>query len=66
MKLGDILTIPLTKVNWYYTTWVFTCIITLIPGLILWIVTLGGFRYFNVMTKFCAYLVDKDLHSNGN
>ena len=65
MKLNDIITIPLTKMNWYMATWIVLSIVTVIPGVLLWLITLGGFRYFNIMNKVLITLVEKDLRNNG-
>ena len=61
MQIGDVLAWPLTKVNWYFTTWTTVVLLTVIPGTLLCLLTLGGFRYFNLMGKLCDYLTDRDI-----
>lgn len=64
MKLKDIIDIPLRNLNIYFSSWVIIVFISIVPGTLLWLVTLGGFRYFNIMSKLCKYLVDKDFAEN--
>jgi len=61
IKSSDVFAIPLTKVNWYFVLWMIAVILTMLPGTLLCIITLGGFRYYHLMGKLCSYLVDKQL-----
>lgn len=65
MKYSDIFTIPGSKINWYFTLWMMHILITLVPGTVLWLITLGGFRYYHLTNKLYLYLVGKSIAKHG-
>jgi len=66
MKLSDVFAIPLSNLKYSYMDLYITIeFLTIVPGGLLWLVTFGGFRYFNLMDKLYSYLVKKDLDKNG-
>ncbi len=61
IKRKDIIDIPLSNVDWFFLAWIVYVLITIVPGTLLWIFTLGAFRYFNLSQKLCEYLVNQEL-----
>lgn len=64
MQINDFITVPLTKINIWFTCWFMFVVLTIIPGSILWLITLGGFRYFHLSSLLCTFLVEKDINAS--
>jgi len=66
VKINDILKVPLTDLKFPWGIWWgLTTILSLPFGIILWTVTLGGFRYFHLMKKWLDFCVESKLKREG-
>ncbi len=61
LKFRDVFDWPMRYLNPYISLWAIWGIVTFVPGFILWALSLGSFRYFNITSKVCDYLVNKDI-----
>jgi hypothetical protein len=68
MQFNDFAKIPFTKINInlpWMLIWLLPTMTTLIPGTLLWAITLGGFRYWHLLNMFLNWTVDKKLEEDG-
>ncbi len=61
MQIKDVIGFPLQHLDPYPTLWLLYIIFTIIPGTLLWMTSLGVFRYWNVTGKVCSYLANKSI-----
>lgn len=61
MKFSDFFGWPLRYLDRYCIIFVFTGLITCFPGALLWVFTLGSFRYLHLMDKWGDYLIERSL-----
>lgn len=61
LTISDFVQIPRVKPLPYDVLWVLYLIITCVPGALLWLCTLGAFRYFHLTDMVMNYLIEKDL-----
>jgi len=68
MKSSDFFTYPLKDSYKYrfFLAFMTLVFLTMVPGFCLWLITLGGFRYFHLLDKIGGKLVDLDINQGRN
>ena len=60
MKFTDVFNWP-WKFEHGEGSFTIAAVVSVIPGVILWLLTFGAFRYFHLMDMYCNYTVEKEL-----
>jgi len=62
VRISDVFKIPLTNLKFPWGIWWGgTAILTFFPGIFLWVITLGGFRYWNLSKKYLDFCTNKQI-----
>lgn len=63
MTLRDFIKIPFTKIDYQFVAYV-ASLPLIIPGILLWAVTLGGFRFFHLFDMWTDYTIQQSIHNS--
>lgn len=62
LSFKDVFKVPFTNVKIPYAAiWVFYVLLSAPLGILLWAITLGGFRYFHLSGLVCDHLTELSL-----